>query len=213
MIQNQIQMARDAANNGNLQQARQILASLIQKYPLNENAWLLFAQYINDLEKQKYCLERVLKINPSNIEAQTMLQELIKSKEIFKDFPSPQLKTPDEEHINRTPPFIQERALKKASENVPSRPFTELPENIVKDFSTPTKKPPAPIPWYFSWEAKVFSFIFLLPAWCLIVINDPNEKNWVKITARFIITLLICGLLFFITKWFILPLFMRSPMI
>jgi len=56
--------------------AQVLLAQLLKQEPNNERAWLLMAEALTDVERQKFCIERALKINPQNDIARQMLAEL-----------------------------------------------------------------------------------------------------------------------------------------
>lgn len=51
---------------GELDKGKQLLAQVLKQNPGDANAWLLLARCVTDIEQQKYCFERVLKINPRN---------------------------------------------------------------------------------------------------------------------------------------------------
>lgn len=52
------------------------LARLLKEEPNHERGWLLMAEAQADVERQKFCIERALKINPQNDIARQMLAEL-----------------------------------------------------------------------------------------------------------------------------------------
>jgi hypothetical protein len=62
-----------AVRAGNTNQALGIAASVIHQQPANERAWLLLASLIDDRDKKRQCLNRVLAINPNNTEAKVEL--------------------------------------------------------------------------------------------------------------------------------------------
>jgi len=70
------QIAAQPANNGDLVQAANYLASAVQADPNNEEAWLLLGDYLSDPEKRRHCYQNVLKINPANQQALSCLSEL-----------------------------------------------------------------------------------------------------------------------------------------
>jgi len=51
---------------GELEKGKQILAQVLKQNPRDENAWLWLALSVTDREQERYCFERVLKINPQN---------------------------------------------------------------------------------------------------------------------------------------------------
>jgi len=71
-----IEEAQQAINDGEEAKARRILAKVLLKEPHNEQVWLLLSHVVS-VEKAIESLERVLKINPDNQEAQHRLATLI----------------------------------------------------------------------------------------------------------------------------------------
>jgi tetratricopeptide (TPR) repeat protein len=82
--------ATQMVKNGRLDQAREILMQYLMKNPSSEQAWLLMSYVLPDSEKQKDCLERVLKINPNNTVAQSKLAHLLgrRTEELFAKKPA-----------------------------------------------------------------------------------------------------------------------------
>jgi hypothetical protein len=62
-----------AVRAGNTNQALGIIAGVIRQQPANEKAWLLLASLLEDPDRKRECLNRVLAINPNNNEAQVEL--------------------------------------------------------------------------------------------------------------------------------------------
>jgi hypothetical protein len=61
-----LQLGIAAFKAGNKQDARHYLFKAIEKEPNNEQAWLYMAAALDDLDKRRQCLYRVLSINPSS---------------------------------------------------------------------------------------------------------------------------------------------------
>ncbi len=61
-----LRSAKAAANQGNTDQARKLLSSIVQRDPNHEQAWLWLSGVVDSADKMRYCLDRVLAINPSN---------------------------------------------------------------------------------------------------------------------------------------------------
>jgi tetratricopeptide (TPR) repeat protein len=55
-----------AAKAGDLQQARTILAGIVQANPQSEQGWLWLGHCMKDPQKRLYCYQKVLTINPGN---------------------------------------------------------------------------------------------------------------------------------------------------
>jgi hypothetical protein len=67
--------------------AAKILSSIVQNDPDNANAWYGLSLCMDEPDKRKYCLQRVLNINPSHDKAKQTLERLSASsgKEIVKE--------------------------------------------------------------------------------------------------------------------------------
>jgi Tol biopolymer transport system component len=61
---------------GNTDQARPILINLVQQNPASEPAWYLLSLAVSDPKQQIDCLQRVLKVNPDNVDARDRLAKL-----------------------------------------------------------------------------------------------------------------------------------------
>lgn len=70
-------LAIEAIKAGNKQIGQQLLAQALQADPNNEQAWLWMSTVVDE-EKRKYCIDRVLAINPNNPTARKAFAELIK---------------------------------------------------------------------------------------------------------------------------------------
>ncbi|MBN1580129.1 MAG: hypothetical protein JXA89_05460 [Anaerolineae bacterium] len=71
-----LELARKAIQQGDKVAARQLLLQVIRTDAKNETAWLWLSAIVDDLERERECLERVLKINPHNEVAQRHLRRL-----------------------------------------------------------------------------------------------------------------------------------------
>ena len=68
--------ALNAIRNGNKTGAASMLATVVTSDPHNECAWLALASVLDDHDKKRQCLCRVLAINPNNSEAKVELSRL-----------------------------------------------------------------------------------------------------------------------------------------
>ena len=62
--------------SGNRTAGQQLLMKVIKADPKNEAAWLWMASAVDDLERKKECLQKVLQINPSNEVAKKALPKI-----------------------------------------------------------------------------------------------------------------------------------------
>jgi tetratricopeptide (TPR) repeat protein len=65
---------------GDLKQAQIYLSRVVQSCPDSEEGWLWLGHALDDLEKRKYCYQRVLAINPANSQAWKALDDLYNSR-------------------------------------------------------------------------------------------------------------------------------------
>lgn len=65
-----------AVKNQDLERARQFLSEAVRLDPLNERAWLWLSATLATPEHRRFCLQRVLSINPGNASARQGLQLL-----------------------------------------------------------------------------------------------------------------------------------------
>src|SRR5262245_12747296 len=67
------QQANQAIQAKDRERARRLLAELVRLEPKHEQAWLLLASVMADVDKAVDCLKRVLALNPNNARAQEWL--------------------------------------------------------------------------------------------------------------------------------------------
>lgn len=75
MATRQLKQAISTYKSGEKQKAQKLLARLVQADPNNEEAWFWLAACIENPEQRQYCLKRVLKINPKNLQAKRALKK------------------------------------------------------------------------------------------------------------------------------------------
>src|SRR5215213_8912196 len=70
MTDNLLEQAISAALTGRREEARALLAQLVEADESNEQAWLWLSGLVEDPEEMRTCLENVLHLNPDNVKAQ-----------------------------------------------------------------------------------------------------------------------------------------------
>jgi hypothetical protein len=68
--------AINAIKAGNKATAMRILAGIVIADPNNERAWLWLSMCVEEIDRKKYCLSKVLAINPNNLDARKALVQL-----------------------------------------------------------------------------------------------------------------------------------------
>ncbi len=116
-------IAIEAIKSGNKQLGQQLLAQVLQSDPNNEQAWLWMSAVVDE-DKRKYCIERVLRINPNNILASQTLIDLNQKKNISK--PQIEYSTP----LPETPPTYP---TSKAKFNIEDELKPSLALTVIKD--------------------------------------------------------------------------------
>jgi len=99
-----VQEALNAEQSGDIALAKQLLSQALIQDPYNETAWMLMADVVDDLRLRRNCLERVLAINPNNIDASTALTRLNTSplEPVTRGERDKPINPP---RLDRTPPF------------------------------------------------------------------------------------------------------------
>ena len=72
-----LRRAQACLRAGQPQLARPMLAEYVRQFPASEEGWLLLSQAVMEQKQKIDCLQRVLRINPANAEAQTRLRRLL----------------------------------------------------------------------------------------------------------------------------------------
>src|SRR5512139_1409381 len=72
-----IVQAQEYLRSKQLPKAQRLLVEYIKKNPNSEQAWFVLSTAVDDPGKQIECLQRVLRINPANKEAQDRLMKVM----------------------------------------------------------------------------------------------------------------------------------------
>ena len=106
-----IDQARQAYKRGDLVRAREILREVARRDPMNEQAYLLFAQVAQKREHIIMCYKRVLEINPDNLIALDALAKLESRTEAVRKPTPPPVEAPVKD--NRREPTRKRRLPSK----------------------------------------------------------------------------------------------------
>src|SRR5512137_2457737 len=82
-----------------LPKAQRLLVEYIKKNPNSEQAWYVLSAAVDDPGKQIECLQRVLRINPANKEAQTRLMSVMAAQAAPPPEPQPAAQAPHAESV------------------------------------------------------------------------------------------------------------------
>jgi hypothetical protein len=83
------QQVQEYIRTKQLPKAQRLLVEYIKKNPNSEQAWYLLSTAVDDPRKQMECLQRVLRINPGNIEAQSRLMKAMGKPAVVEIPPAP----------------------------------------------------------------------------------------------------------------------------
>jgi hypothetical protein len=83
--------AREAIARGDLGMARQLLAGLLHEQPGSETAWMMMATLVDQSDRKRDCLARVLRINPRNDAARLELEAMGAEPEPAETAPAPEV--------------------------------------------------------------------------------------------------------------------------
>lgn len=104
-VEELIQQGIEAGKGGDRAGAVRLLSGAVRDEPGNARAWYLLSQVIEGEDRARYCLERVLEIDPGNERAELRLKDL-KEQESPPDLPTPKTVSP--------PQSREESALEKS---------------------------------------------------------------------------------------------------
>lgn len=135
-----LQQAITSIKAGDQQTGRQLLAQILQAEPNNETAWLWMSAVVDE-DKRRYCIERVLRINPQN---QSALRALGKLKEMGTESttvsppshaqPTPHTQIHSTIEPEISPPAITKKAAAEAAQTIDAyKPPGSIVETAAKD--------------------------------------------------------------------------------
>lgn len=75
-IEELIQQGVKLAKAGNKREAKEIFVQVVKQEPKNVRAWYFLSQVVDSREQSIYCLEKILQIQPENLQIAELLQKL-----------------------------------------------------------------------------------------------------------------------------------------
>lgn len=137
-----IQAGISALKANDKKRAASILAQLVQQYPQSEGGWYLLGMSMEPSDKRAYCFQRVLTLNPNNLDAKKQLALLSPPKPApstpASSTPEPPRRQP--EPISR--PIVSPQPQPSANQSF-SAFYTDEDEDAFKE---PVKEPVQPVP-------------------------------------------------------------------
>jgi hypothetical protein len=97
------------ARHGEQVEAKRLFVQILDQHPDHEQSWLWLGRILPDLAQRRYCLDRVLKINPENQQARDALGVLSVIEEltdIGTEQPVRHVATPATQRVRRIGDFL-----------------------------------------------------------------------------------------------------------
>ncbi len=142
-----LQQAITAIKSGNKAEGQRLLAQLLKAEPKNESAWLWMSAVVGDDTQRRFCLGKVLAINPANAAAQQALSRL-------GSHPAPKEAGPKPVDADPVTPAGSLTWPEEASDQPPAPPPTiAWPAEL--DSPAPAQQPAPAAP--LTWPAESFS--------------------------------------------------------
>ncbi len=136
-VDNLLQQAIQTARDGDRAGARKLLSAAVRQDPTNPRAWYLLSQVVDQPDQVRFCLNKVLEIDPQHPKAIEKLATLNMGAGLDVQTPPPKPYSPPEPQF--TPPPIETSSSAYIPPEVPSYSSSELPPQLPE---APYKKPP-----------------------------------------------------------------------
>ncbi|MRS04475.1 hypothetical protein EG832_14845, partial [bacterium] len=218
MSADELKQAVNLIKAGKKIEARMILEPIIVAEPHNIQAWVWEIETReNDAEKIKL-MEACLLHNPNSTLIMKALAAL-KTRQEFLVSPA-ETKTPETTEVIRISPFTEmseymdetssstrlvtcqhcgelvEETSKVCKACGRELNAAEEPVEVIEPPVQPKRKR-----WYRRTWVKIFTFIFLMPIWCVIELSDPDARRGLKVLAGILLVFLI-NLVSLFLYWF-----------
>src|SRR5688572_12625286 len=99
MSADKLQQAVALIKSGDKKGGQNLLVDVVNSDPKNETAWLWLTSVVSE-DKRVFCLEKVLSINPNNMQARQYLEKL-KATEQVQSNPTPQPGVANQENTSQ----------------------------------------------------------------------------------------------------------------
>lgn len=147
-IQAEINRAKSAANQNQVDSALSILKRVIQRDPKNVEAWLALSEFVENEDHVKNCLERVLQLDPGNQIAKERLDHILNPEiplflqgmeEFGTDWGQPKYEENQPQKILAQPPYVEEKQPALATNSVRNELAIEQQKQDIKARSKNTE--------------------------------------------------------------------------
>ncbi len=133
-----LKQAQEFLRTGQVPKAQRLLVDYVRQNPNSEQGWYLLSQAVTDPKRRIDCLQRVLRLNPANVEAQ---QQLVKA---MTAATAP--KAPAPEPVTPSAPVLA--PVEPVESKLPPAPVFTAPKPApsMKPIAKPVEPEPAPQP-------------------------------------------------------------------
>ncbi len=135
-----LKQAQEFLRAGQLPKAQQLLVSYVKQNPNSEQGWYLLSQAVTDPKRRIDCLQRVLRLNPANVEAQQQLVKTMSASAVPGPSPAPEPVAP------ASSAFVAEKPRETQLPPAPVYTAAPKPEPSAKPIAKPVAAEPAPEP-------------------------------------------------------------------
>jgi hypothetical protein len=168
-----VQSAIDAARQGDKTKSIDLVRQVLTSNPNDVDAWMVLAAVVDDPERKRQCLNRVLTIDPTNSIAREELLDMDRAH--MSAVPSqPVVEPTSKTSPQPEPPTYSSSAFSYEAESTPEpTPFSSQP---VKEESVPAPKPAAkprvekPQVFQYSLITRIVTYFFFVLFGCMTLI-------------------------------------------
>lgn len=168
-----VQSAIDAARQGDKTKSIDLVRQVLTSNPNDVDAWMVLAAVVDDPERKRQCLDRVLTIDPTNSIAREELLDMDRAH--MSAVPSqPVVEPTSKTSPQPEPPTYSSSAFSYEAESTPEpTPFSSQP---VKEESVPAPKPAAkprvekPQVFQYSLITRIVTYFFFVLFGCMTII-------------------------------------------
>ena len=178
-----VQAAIDAVNQGDKPKAVELARQALIVNPNDVDVWLVLAAVLDDPEKKRQCLNRVLKLDPTNKLAREELLDMDRA--AMGTAPAqPEVRSVSTETSQPRPPLHSSSAYSYEAAPAPER--TELPAQPANPPSVPQSKPTSgivtekPLVFKYSIVSRIILYALLAVVGCVTLIAFQSS-GWAGI--------------------------------
>lgn len=169
-----VQSAFDAANQGDKPKAIELVRQALTTNPNDVEAWLVLAAVVDDPQRRRQCLNRVLTIDPTN---QIARDELLDMDRGYMSAAPSQPVAESVSTVQAQPEPVPYSSSAFTYESAPAIEQTEFPAQPAATPKTPQPKPASkpqtekPQVFRYSWVTQIITYVFFALFSCATLIG------------------------------------------